>query len=65
MATNKEFAKTFPVFIRACEIAHVEPTKRQASKWHNKKGRAYVFRMQAMSEVARRQNDPAGNGFGA
>jgi hypothetical protein len=54
MATSREFAQTSPVFIRACEIAGVEPTKRQASKWHNKKGRAFIFRNQAVSEVSRK-----------
>jgi len=28
-------------FIAACHAAGVEPTKRQASKWSNKKGAAY------------------------
>ena len=31
-------------FKASCEAAGVEVTKRQASKWNNKKGRAYAFR---------------------
>lgn len=28
-------------FRKACERAEIEPTRRQASKWNNKKGKAY------------------------
>ena len=28
-------------FIKACEYVGIKPTKRQASKWNNKKGKAY------------------------
>jgi len=39
--TNKVFTKGSVAFLEACANAHVTPTKRQASKFRNKKGRAY------------------------
>ena len=33
------------IFIKSCENAKLEPTKRQASKWNNKKGLAYKNKM--------------------
>ena len=30
------------VFLKACEAVGTKPTKRQASKWNNKKGAAYL-----------------------
>ena len=42
--THAEFSKTDPMFKNACEKAGVEPTIRQASKWRNKKGKAYAAR---------------------
>lgn len=41
---NKEFAEKDVNFIRCCEAAGVEPTKRQASKFRNGKGRAFKSR---------------------
>ena len=40
--TNEKFAKEDQNFIRACSAAGVEPTTRQASKWRNKQGTAYL-----------------------
>jgi len=34
---------TNALFLQACESVGTEPTKRQASKWNNKKGLAYKF----------------------
>ena len=31
-----------PIFIKACELVGIEPTKRQASKWRRKTGKAYI-----------------------
>lgn len=31
-------------FLWACKEAGIEPTKRQASKWNNKRGKAYNYR---------------------
>ena len=28
-------------FIEACKLVDIEPTRRQAGKWNNKKGKAY------------------------
>jgi hypothetical protein len=39
--TNKEFAETNKAFQKACENAGVKPTPRQASKYRNKKGKAW------------------------
>jgi hypothetical protein len=39
--TNKEFSHDSVQFIEACGNARVKPTKRQASKYRMKKGRAY------------------------
>jgi len=36
-----------PVFLKACKLAKVEPTKRQASKWNNGYGAAYACRFDA------------------
>lgn len=33
-----------PKFLKACELAGVEPTKRQASKWNNQYGAAFARR---------------------
>lgn len=43
---NRNFAQS-PLFRKACELAKTEPTKRQASKFRNKKGLAYWFVKQA------------------
>jgi hypothetical protein len=47
--TNKEFALQNQVFRKACEIAKVKPTRRQASKWLNRKGSAYKMKGTAIS----------------
>lgn len=39
--TNKEFYQKDQTFINACAQAGIEATKRQASKYRNKKGLAY------------------------
>jgi len=39
--TNKKFAEKDKNFIKACNIANVNNTKRQASKFRNQKGSAY------------------------
>lgn len=39
--TNKEFATRDFNFVAACEAAGVDPTKRQASKWRRKEGKAW------------------------
>ena len=39
--TNREFLATNAIVKRACEMAGVEPTRRQVSKFRNKKGIAY------------------------
>lgn len=39
--TNKAFASQIKSFNTACQKAGIEPTKRQAAKWRNRKGKAY------------------------
>ena len=41
--TNKEYTK-MKSFISACLFVDIKPTKRQASKWRNKKGLAFKGR---------------------
>jgi len=41
--SNREYAEKMEVFREACEGAKVEPTIRQASKWRNRKGKAYQY----------------------
>ncbi len=41
--TNREFSKKDERFIQACTDANIEATVRQASKYRNKKGRAYLM----------------------
>lgn len=38
-----------PVFLGACELADIEPTRRQARKWNNMKGLALKYRNQSKS----------------
>jgi len=40
--TNATFAKNDGNFINACDKVGVKPTARQASKWRNKTGAAYL-----------------------
>lgn len=40
--TNDKFAKEDSAFQAACSKAGVDATSRQASKWRNKKGKAYL-----------------------
>ena len=39
---NEKFAKEDQSFQNACDKVGVKPTSRQASKWRNQKGRAYL-----------------------
>ena len=39
--TNEQFASQNNEFRVACENANIQPTKRQASKWRRKMGKAY------------------------
>lgn len=46
--TNAEIAAHNPIFKKACELAGITPTKRQASKWNNKRGAAWQKRNEAL-----------------
>jgi hypothetical protein len=45
--TNAAFAADDYVFRKACALAGVEPTPRQAGKYRSKRGKAYQFKGQA------------------
>jgi len=46
--TNNEFSRKDPIFIKACELASIPTTSRQASKYRNEKGIAYATRREAI-----------------
>ena len=46
MQTNKEFAQENKDFRDACQRAGIEATKRQASRFRRKKGKAYTYKIQ-------------------
>lgn len=43
-----------PVFLKACELAEIPVTRRQASKFNNGYGAAYAMRFKALKAI---QND--------
>ncbi len=45
--TNRKFAKEDEKFQKACTLVEIEPTVRQASKYRNKKGKAFKAVLQA------------------
>ena len=47
---NSNFAQS-PLFIKACELAKIIPSKRQASRFRAKKGLAYSFVKRARQEL--------------
>lgn len=51
MVHNTVIAQTDKLFRKACELASVEPTKRQASKFCMGRGLAYSFRKQAAMDI--------------
>jgi hypothetical protein len=46
-STNAKFATTDPLFQKACELAGIPSTRRQASKFRRKTGRAWSRRNEA------------------
>lgn len=49
--THAEFAQNDRVFKLACDLAGIPATKRQASKWRNKRGLAYQHRAAAKQQL--------------
>ena len=49
--TNQQFAASNALFMLACQPAKLVPTKRQASKWLNDKGKARRFKQEAQREL--------------
>ena len=52
---NANFAKS-PLFLKACELAGIEPTKRQASRFRNRTGQAFRFIRMAREALKRGDN---------
>lgn len=48
--TNKEFAEKDQLFIKCYQAGSTPPTKRQASKYRNKRGAAYLAKPAALSK---------------
>jgi len=53
--TNEQFRKQDEAFKVACELAKCEPSKRQASKWRRKLGKATKLRMKAAEVMRQRE----------
>jgi hypothetical protein len=49
--TNAMFSRDDVIFKKACELAHIEATKRQASKYRRKIGSAYKMKSAATKAV--------------
>jgi len=52
----RDFAETNPLFRKACQLASTpespcKPTRRQASRWHQARGRAYAQRQAAQAAL--------------
>lgn len=45
--TNRERAASDQTFQKACALAGVQPTKRQASKWQLGRGKAFACKAEA------------------
>lgn len=58
--TNREFSSRNELFQVACELAGVPATKRQASKWRNRRGRAYAVRHQAVNKLSEERSQSNG-----
>ena len=53
--TNKQICKTSELFRKACELAGIEPTPRQASRFLNHNGKAYKFYNAAKKELTKQE----------
>jgi len=51
MQTHAQLIKSDEVFRRACEMARVQPTKRQYSKYDNKRGKAFQMKDNAIAAL--------------
>lgn len=58
--TNRAFISN-RLFKVACSMAHIPPSKRQASKWRNRRGLAYRERSRAMRELNKPVIPPTGS----
>jgi len=58
--TNREFAKENKLFRKACEIAVINPTGRQASKFRKHRGLAYKNQGKAQSAIDKKEQEIKG-----
>ena len=63
MSTNQQFADKDEVFRRACQLAGIQPTKRQAAKWRSNHGRAHEFRRAALEVLEAQNGTPIDMGY--
>jgi hypothetical protein len=49
--TNRQFSEEDRVFQKACELAGIPVTVRQAAKFRNHHGRAFQFKEQAIHNI--------------
>ena len=59
-STNREFVKENKLFRKACEIASINPTSRQASKFRRHKGIAYKHQGKAQSAIDKKKQETNG-----
>jgi len=55
--THKEYRNKNEIFKKACGLAGIERTTRQASKYRNSKGLAHRYRKKAQSEIDKKQSE--------
>lgn len=58
--SNREFAKENKLFQKACEIASISSTSRQASKFRHHKGIAYKNQGKAQSTIDKERQKTKG-----
>jgi len=59
-STNRKFAKENRLFRKACEIAHINPTDRQAGKFRKHRGLAYKNQGKAQSAIDKKKQENNG-----
>lgn len=45
------------LFLKACELAKIEPTRRQAGKWNRHQGKAREFQAAAKAELKKAEQE--------
>jgi len=57
--TNKEYAKNNTQFKQCCMFSECEPTKRQASKFRRKIGKAFFIGLELLKEDQQKEKNKA------